>query len=70
MFKLNEWGDWLGLRRGRWEIIEIKNPIKEGHADEYTAKQKIFHTDVKNMGGRILIWRTDADVLRDSGASR
>ena len=70
LWKMHEPADWLGLFRGQWHVIEVKNENCEGHADEFTGKQKIFHTDVKNRNGKILIWRTEADVIRDSGAKR
>lgn len=68
MFKLNEYADFLGLRNGQFHVIEIKNPDCEGDADEYTPAQKIFHTDVKNCGGKILVWRWPEDCVRDSNA--
>lgn len=68
LWKLNEPCDWIGLRRGRFHLIEIKHPDCEGHADEFTPQQRIFHRDVENCGGKVLIWRRDTDVMRDSGA--
>lgn len=58
--------DWLALRRGVWHVVEIKNPDCEGRADEYTPQQKIFRRDVYARGGRVLVWRTVDDVIRDS----
>lgn len=60
--------DFLGCRRGVWKPIEIKNPDCEGHADEFTAKQRIFHKDAFNRSAPILVWRTVQDVIRDSQA--
>jgi hypothetical protein len=60
--------DWLGLRRGVWHAIEVKNQNQQGHADEYTPDQKKFMTEVAACGGRVLVWRTRDCVLRDSGA--
>lgn len=60
--------DWAGLRRGVWHIIEIKHPDCEGHADEFTAQEKIFMADVFACGGKILVWRTKECVMRDSNA--
>ena len=68
LWKMHKPADWLGLRRGVWFVVEIKNPDCQGHADEYTTQQKIFHRDVTNCGGKVLVWRTEADLLRDSGA--
>jgi len=60
--------DWLGLRRGAWHTIEVKNPNQEGHADEYTPDQRKFMAEVAACGGRVLVWRTKEDVMQDSGA--
>lgn len=68
MHKSNELGDWIGWRRGEWHIIEIKNPNQQGHADEYTLKQRLLHAEAFKRGAKILVWRADADVYRDSGA--
>jgi hypothetical protein len=67
-WKLNEPCDWLGLFRGQWYTIEVKNPECEGHRDEFTVKQILFHKEVKQRGGRVLIWRRHEDILADSGA--
>lgn len=66
LWKMHEPSDFLGLHRGVWHPIEIKNPEYEGQASEFTAQQKLFHTDVKNCGGRVLVWRTELDVINDS----
>lgn len=68
LWKMDTPADWLGLRRGKWEVIEVKNPDCEGDLDEFTAEQKIFSRDVFVRSGKILIWRTKDDVLRDSNA--
>jgi len=68
LWPLKEPCDYLGLRRGEFHAVEIKNPDCEGHADEFTADEIKFMTEVKNCGGRILVWRRESDVLRDSGA--
>lgn len=65
LWKLDQPCDWLGLRRGVWQPVEIKSD--DG---ELTAKQQIFHTDAQNAGAKVLIWTTESDVLRDSGARR
>jgi hypothetical protein len=69
-WQMNDPADWLALRRGVWYVLEIKNPDCEGHADEFTGKQVIFHADVKARGGKVLVWRTEEDVLRDSSSRR
>lgn len=68
MHKSQELGDWVGWRRGEWQVIEIKNPNQQGHADEYTPKQRLFRAEAFKRGAKILVWRVDADVYRDSGA--
>lgn len=67
-WKLSQPCDWLGLRRGQWFTVEVKNPNQEGHADEYTPAQRKFMADVAACGGRVLVWRSKEDVMRDSGA--
>lgn len=67
-WKLHEPADWLALRRGRWDVVEIKNPEREGHASEYTHDQRKFRAEVFACGGRLLTWRTKDDVFRDSDA--
>lgn len=67
LWRLDEPCDFLMLFRGRWEAVEIKNPEQEGHADEYTLLQREFHAEVFQRGGRVLVWRTKDDCLRDLG---
>lgn len=69
MIKQDKPTDWLGWFR-IWHVVEIKNPDCEGHADEYTPKQKRFHKEAKERGAPILVWRTENDILRDSQARR
>lgn len=54
--------------RGRWAVVEIKRPEREGLAYEYTAGQRRFLTWCTNRGIPWWIWRTENDVLRDLGA--
>lgn len=68
MHKSQEIGDWTGWRRGQWHVIEIKNPDQQGHADEFTPKQRLLHAEAHKRGARILVWRTKDDVFRDSNA--
>src|SRR5262249_42615194 len=58
---------WL-LWRGVWLPVEIKHPKREGLTHEYTPYQHRFFAFCRESGGRWLVWRTDADVLRDLGA--
>lgn len=67
-WKLDTPCDWLGLRRGQWFAIEIKDAAREGHSDEFTMDQKKFMAEVAACGGRVLVWRSKDDVMRDSGA--
>jgi hypothetical protein len=68
LWQLKEPCDYIGLRRGVWFAIEIKNPDCEGHKDEFTYDEKKFIAEVSAVGGRILLWRTKDDVIRDSQA--
>lgn len=60
-------GDYLGAFRGVWHVVEIKDPAKEGHADEFTDAQREFHAEAFRRGLSIKVWRTREDVVRDSG---
>lgn len=42
--------------------VEIKLEEREGHANEYTPRQKKLLQQMKDAGLPWLIWRTDADV--------
>jgi hypothetical protein len=55
---------WLGIR-GRWFPVEIKDPAREGHANEYTKDQREFMADCHARQLPVLIWRTSDDVLSD-----
>lgn len=68
LFPMNEYCDYFGVRRGVWYAIEIKNPDCAGHADEFTYDERNFMAKVAAVGGRILLWRTKEDIMRDSGA--
>lgn len=68
LFPVTEYCDYFGLRRGVWYAIEIKNPNCQGHADEFTYDERNFMAKVAACGGRILLWRTKDDILRDSNA--
>ena len=50
--------DYLGLYRGLWRTIEVKE--KTG---KLTKAQKVWHSEVHARGGDVLIWRTLEDVL-------
>ena len=61
--------DYLGLFRGKWQPIEIKRPAgpKGGLTGrKLTSSQKSWHAAVAARGGKVLIWRSVADVVRDS----
>jgi hypothetical protein len=60
---LDGWIVW----RGAWLPVEIKIPEREGLRHEYTAAQKRFFAWCVIRNARWLVWRTDADVLRDLG---
>lgn len=51
----------------RWEEywpVEIKDPKKEGHKNEYTDRQKKVMAELKKVGAKWLVWRTKEDVAR------
>jgi hypothetical protein len=70
LIKTDKPGDYLGGYRGAWYIVEIKNPEKHGHADEFTEDQKEFHVEAYRRNLPVLVWRTVEDVYRDSQARR
>lgn len=59
--------DWLCWRR-EWDVVEIKDPKKEGWASEYTPLQITFRAEAQRRGARLLTWRTAEDVLKFMGA--
>lgn len=56
------------LQRGVWTPTEIKDPVREGLADEYTPQQLRFFRWCSENRAPWFTWRTDADVMRDLGA--
>jgi hypothetical protein len=70
MIKLDEPCDWLMWFRGKWELVEMKDPSKEGWKDEFTNCQREFLAEAFKRGARIIIWRTEADVLTTLNAKR
>lgn len=55
---------------GKWQMwmpVEIKDPKKEGHKDEYTPAQLKFFEDCKKHNAKWWVWRNDNDVKRDLG---
>ncbi len=61
-------GDFIGWFRGHWEIIEVKDPKVEGHADEFTPAQQKFHEQAKCRGAKVLVWREVQDVINATRA--
>lgn len=47
--------------------VEIKDPKREGHANEYTERQVRLMLKMRERGIPWLVWRTDEDVLRSIG---
>lgn len=58
---------WL-WHRGKWLLVEVKNPNQEGHKDEYTPDQIRMMMNLKERGIVWHVWRTESDVCRDLGA--
>lgn len=63
LWRLDEPCDYLMLWRKRFDAVEIK--VSRG---TLTPKQKLFHAEVLEAGGRVLVWRCEADVLTTLGA--
>jgi len=70
MIKLDEPCDWLMFYRGQWQPIEVKDPTCEGRADEFTAAQRAFRAEAFQRGARLIVWRTEADVLKSLDGRR
>src|ERR1700733_7852522 len=49
--------------RGKWFVIEIKKPEREGQKSEFTPLQKRFFTWCEQHGAQYHVWRTDSDVI-------
>ena len=69
-----KWSNYLrrdvnpGLPACGFMPIEIKRPEREGHANEYTWRQKkVLHT-LQIAGATWMTWREPADVYRAVGA--
>lgn len=60
--------DYLVWFRGQWDLVEIKDPAKQGWASEFTDAQKAFRREAALRGARLIVWRTRADVLAYVGA--
>lgn len=56
--------------RGIWTPTEIKDPAREGFADEYTPQQLRFFRWCSERRAKWFTWRTIEDVERDLGARR
>lgn len=63
------WDGWVHIAKwgGEYIPVEIKRPDKEGHADEYTEKQRKMKAEWADRRMRLFVWRTEADVKRDLG---
>lgn len=60
--------DWWLLHHAHgWIPVEVKDPSVEGQKNEYTPAQLRFFRFARENGGKWLVWRTDADVIRDLG---
>lgn len=56
--------------RGRWCLCEIKDPAKEGHADEFTPAQLLLIQKLRQRQIPLHVLRTDDDVYALMGARR
>jgi hypothetical protein len=64
LIRLHEPCDWLLWYRGRWELVEVKDPGCEGHADEFTPVQRAFRAEAFRRGATLIVWRIQDDVLK------
>ncbi len=64
MIKLDEPCDWLMWYRGSWELVEIKDPSCEDHADEFTPAQRAFRAEAFRRDAKLVVWRTREDVIQ------
>lgn len=62
--------DWLAWFRDRWDVVEIKDPKKEGWKSEYTPRQITFRAEAARRGARLVTWRTENDVYAHVEARR
>lgn len=53
--------------RGKLRHVEVKDPARQGSAREYTPMQKTWLAFFQRHGIKLLVWRTDDDVIRDLG---
>lgn len=68
MIRTDHPSDFLMWAKGNWEVVEIKDPRKEGHADEFTPSQKQIREEAARRGARLITWREQKDVLDYFGA--
>jgi hypothetical protein len=47
-----------------WYPVEIKDPKREGRANEYTPAQIKTMNELRKLGAPWLVWREKADVAR------
>ena len=59
---LDGWAWHVGL--SAWHPVEIKDPKREGHANEYTVAQRKFIASCRMTGAPYFTWRVPADVMR------
>lgn len=54
---------WAWHRRwGSYWPVEIKDPKREGHANEYTERQRRVMKKLRDAGAVWIVWRTVEDV--------
>lgn len=64
LIKIDQPCDWLLWFRGRWDLVEVKDPECEGRADEFTQGQRAFRAEAFRRGATLIVWRTQDDVLK------
>jgi hypothetical protein len=61
---------WARHSRFGYMPVELKLKSREGHANEYTPRQKKLMGEMRDAGAPWLTWRTEDDVYEAVGARR
>ena len=59
---------WIWVpRQAQWMPVEIKDPKREKHANQYTPQQQQFIAWAERNHAPWWVWRTPEDVMRNLG---
>jgi hypothetical protein len=53
--------------RTGWVPVEIKDPKKAGHKNEFKPSQERFFERCDARRAQYMVWRTELDVIKDLG---